>query len=317
MAQLSRKAFDELYSALGALGRDPYAADRSETLRRALASKSSHLVARAAPLVETEDRAALEPLMLAAYTHLFGVGAAGRARAGEASKLDPGCHGKTALAEALDRLEHPLEGPFRRGLTHVQMEGSMPQSDSAQGLRARCGLALVRLRVGDALDVLADMLCDEEPVVRAAGAEGVAYHGDERGTALLRLKLHGGDPEPDVVSSVLLAYLRLSPLAGLERARAHLASERRSDRESAAFALGDSRAEGALEALIGYLADAREEGDARAAVAALMMSRGAEALAHLRAYGRDVDARFAAIAREATQRYDRALSDPGDGERHS
>lgn len=309
VAALPRKDFDALYAALAALARDPQAPGREETLARALRSKNAHLVARAAPLVQADERERFTALLLSAFEHLFG--AAGT-RGADVSKLDPACLGKTALAEALDRLEHPLEGPFRRGVVHVQMEGPFPPSDSATGLRARCGFALVRLRVPDALEVLADLMTDREPSVRAAGAEAVAYHGDERGIALLRMKLRHGDAEPDVLSAAVLAYLRLAPGAGLAWARGMLTGEARDRREAAAIALGETRLEGALEPLAAYLARVESEGDTRAAVAALLMLRSEPALARLREFAAQRRDAHGTVARDALDRYDRALRGDGD-----
>jgi len=297
MAPISRAAFDALYTALAALAKRPDADDRATTLQRAFKSKSSHLVARAAPLVRVEELRALLPLMLAAYDYLFD----------DAQKRDPGCQGKRALADALDLLDTDSEAPFRRGFVYRQPEGPIPQSDTADGLRSRCGLALVRLRVDDALDRLADMLCDDEAAVRVAGATGVAYHGDARGTALLRLKLHCGDPEPDVVTGVLTAYMKLDPEIGLREARSRLRGGRRTDRESAAYALGEARCEGALAALVEYLQGATEEGDARAAIASLLMLRPGESHGYLSEYGASALAPFAGLAQEALARFERAL----------
>jgi HEAT repeat protein len=311
VATLPRKDFDALYSALAALAREPDAPGRGETLERALRSKNAHLVARAAPLLRVEERERFTASMLAAYEHLFG--GAGP-RGADAAQLDPACLGKSALAEALDRLEHPLEGPFRRGVVHVQKEGPYPPSDSATGLRARCGFALVRLRVGDALEVLADLMTDPEPSVRAAGAEAVAYHGDERGTALLRMQLRHGDPEPDVLSAVVLAYLRLEPVAGLAWATGMLTGETRDAREAAAIALGEARLEGGLGPLAGYLERVVSEGEARVAVAALLMLRSERALARLREFGAERRDAHGAVAREALDRYDRALRGEADGD---
>ena len=308
---ISRKDFDALYSALAALAREPEAPGREETLTRALRSKNAHLVARAAPLVRVEEGERFTAPMLAAYEHLFG---GSGPRGADATKLDPACLGKTALVEALDRLEHPLEGPFRRGVVYVQKEGPFPPSDSATGLRARCGFALVRLRVGDALEVLADLMTDPEPSVRAAGAEALVYHGDERGVALLRMKLRHGDPEPDVLSAAVLAYLRLAPGAGLEWASKMLTGEPRDAREAAAIALGEARREDGLGPLTGYLERALSEGETRVAVAALLMLRSERALARLREFAAERRDAHGAVAQEALDRYDRALRGEADGD---
>lgn len=298
MPRLSRKEFDAVFAALARLARGDEGG-REQLLARALASGSGHLVARAAALVRDDERERFLPSLIEAAAALFG--------ARDPVKDDPGCAGKAAALDALDRLDYELEGPFRRAQRYVQKEGQYPPTDTATGVRARAGLALVRLRVPDALCVLADMLCDDEPAVRAAGAEGVHYHGDERGAALLRMKLHAGDPEPDVLTAVLAAYLRLDPTEGLTLTRARLTGPSRTDRESAALALGETRVPPAHDLLVLYLEATHSEADTRAAVASLLLLRDTSARESLRSFARTHPAPHGPLAAEALARYERAL----------
>ncbi len=300
MARLSRKEFDALYGALVRIARGSDELCET-TVCRALASGDPHLVARAAALVTDERRELWMPALVAAADHLFA--------ARDPAKADPGCAAKGAVLEALDRLEYELEGPFRRGLGWIQLEGPYPQEDTAGAVRARSGLALIRLRVPDALIVAADLLCDPEPSVRTVGAEAVRYHGDPQGVALLRMKLHRGDPEPDVISAALAAYLRLDAEVGLALCTARLAAEApQSARESAALALAEARHPAARGLLVEYLGALHSEGDTRTAVAALLLLRDPAGLAALRAFAAERADAHGSAAREALARYDRALA---------
>src|SRR5688572_31650506 len=100
MARLTRKQFDELFSALARLARGNEDG-REALLARALASGSGHLVARAAALVRDDERGRWLPALVDAATALF--------NARDPVDNDPGCAAKAAVLEALDRLEYELE----------------------------------------------------------------------------------------------------------------------------------------------------------------------------------------------------------------
>ena len=279
MARISGKEFDRLYAALGALRREPEHPERGPWLREALASGSAPLVARAARLVAEGRWPGHESALLAAYAPLFD----------DPVKRDPGCAAKSALADALDLVEHEDAEPFLRGVAFVQREGASPPADTAGALRARCGFALVRLRVPGVASHLADLLADAEPGVRSAAAQAIAFDGDERGAALLRFKLHAGDPEPEVVGEVLKAYLALDRERALAWAERLLRGSGPELRVCTILALGESRVDEACALLRDHLARSIEEREADAAIVALFTLRTVASLSALRALATDDD----------------------------
>ena len=195
----------------------------------------------------------------------------------DANKHDPGCRLKRAAAEALDFLDHDDPKPFWQGVVHIQREGGLGEpEDTAGPLRARCGMALVRMRYVRVLEHLADLLCDDQSVVRIAAARAVAFHGDERGIALLRMRLHFRELDADVIHETLKAYLELDTEQGL------LAAERVMDGkphelEGALLALGESHEDRAFELLSQLLERCTLESDMYLASLAMGTQRRPEA----------------------------------------
>ena len=288
MARLSKRDFEALYSALGKLLKTPDLPEQRELLQRAFGSGNAHLCERAARVVREERITGFEAEMRAAFDALL---------AGP-NKADPGCKAKTALAEALDFLDYEEEAPFRRGIQLFQVEGPVPGNDAAVGLRSRCGFALVRLRVPDVMNHIADLLADPEPPVRAAAAEALAYHGDERGAAFLRYKLHVGDREDEVTASVLKAYLMLDASSALPFAERMLTAET-GNLEETLLAIGESRAEGALRLLTEFSERCVSERELHIAAIALVTLRSEEATAYLRQLAAGDEPLQARVAREA------------------
>ena len=279
MARLSKKAFEELYKALGpAL----LAGNAREPVEKALASKDPHLCRRAGRAMEELGLTGLEDQILPAYEALF-------------SKADPGCLAKVALARALDFMDFEGAEPFLRGVNHVQQEGPGTSNDVGAGLRIRCGFALVRLRRPDVLVFMADLLADPVPQVRASAAGALAYHGDEAGAALLRLKLNLGDPESEVQLEVLKAYLALDNERGLLVAQS-LLHRAKGSQEDVVMALGESRLAGAFPLLQNWTRTAVTERTVRLAVLALLTLRSTESLAFVHELangGEEMQARMA------------------------
>ncbi len=181
---------------------DPAAADVPDRIRRALARGSAHIVTRAAGLVGEHGIEGLAADLLAAY-----------ARFRDEPAKDTGCYAKTAILEALDRVDHDDPTPFLEATTFEQLEkrGPTPPEDTAINVRVRGGLALVRLAYTDALLVLGRLLGDAHPHVRQAAAHGIAVHGDRRGAGLLLLQLTRGEPDPAALAAILRALVGLAP----------------------------------------------------------------------------------------------------------
>lgn len=211
-----------------------------EVVERALGSDRGVLVAQAARVVERCGWRELEPALIAAYERLCD----------NAVKRDPGCLGKQAVLDVLDRLDTRDEGPFLSGIRYVQREPAYPKSvDTAGGIRSRSAAALARLRHPDVLLFLGKLLADPEPPVRRAAAETLAYHGDPAGAALLIHKIAIGDEDPMVHAEAMTALLDLSPRWAVDELRPLLFEDDPELQELVSVVLGQHREPAALELL--------------------------------------------------------------------
>ncbi len=296
---MKRRPLEETLGALRRVRESPRAEESREELRRVLSSEGSHAVARAAALVGELGIETLVPDLVAAFARFF----AGLPRA------DPGCSAKTAIVEALRRLEHDDPALYRRGAGHVQMEPVFGgRVDTAVDLRGASALALAETAVGDVLVDLANLLADPEPPVRISAARAVAVHGRGAGIPLLHLRSLAGDPEPRVVSESFLALLRLDARGEMPFVASFL-EKGAETAEAAAIALGESRLPEALPVLSGWVEPARRRGLGRAALLAIAALRTDEAVDLLLAIARDEEPPAArdALAALASMATDEAL----------
>ncbi len=283
-----KRLLEETLSALRRAREDPEAPSSREELRRVLRSEGSHAVARAAAIA---GELALEPLvpdLVASFPRFFV----------DLPRSDPGCAAKTAIVEALRRLEHDDAGLYERAARHVQMEPVFGgKVDTAVDLRGAAALAIGELGGRGALGWLAELLADPEAPVRVSAARAVGAHGSAAGVPLLRLKALVPEPEPRVVSECLLALLQLD--ASGERAFvASFLEKSEALAEAGALALGESRSAEALAILERWLPDAERRGLRRTAFLAIAALRRDEAIELLL---RIVSEEPPAAAREAVQ----------------
>jgi hypothetical protein len=274
---VKRRSLEATLVALRRVRDDPQAEESHAELRRVLSSEGSHAVARAAAIVGELGIEALVPDVVAAFPRFFeGL-----------PKADPGCAAKTAIVEALRRLEHDDPALYRRGAGHVQMEPVYGgRVDTAVDLRGASALALAETAIGDVLVDLANLLADPEPPARISAARAVAAHGRGAGIPLLHLKSLAADPEPRVVSECLLALLRLDARGEMPFVASFLQKSSETA-EAAAVALGESRLAEALPVLRAFLEPACRRGLGRAALLAIAALRRDEAVDLLLAVARD------------------------------
>lgn len=292
------RPLEQTLEALRAVRQDPTAEASLDVLRRVLAAEGSHAVARAAAIVGEHGLEALAGELVAAFPRFLE----------RPERSDPGCAAKTALVEALRRLDRPELALYRRGAAHVQMEPVFGgRVDTAADLRGVSALALAEQGGGEVLVDLAHLLADPEPPVRISAARAVAAHGREGGIALLHLKAMSGDPEPLVVAECLLSLLRLDAPSQLGFVASLL--EKDAYAEAAASALGDSRRPEALSVLRQWLPRAATRGLGRAALFAIAALRRDEAVDALLDVVRDEEAPLAreAVAALASIRTDAAM----------
>jgi hypothetical protein len=283
---VKRRPLEETLLALRRVRDSPEMEESRQELRRVLSCEGPHAVARAAAIVGELRIEALVPDLVAAFPRFFN----------DSPRTDPGCAAKTAIVEALRRVEHDDRDLYRRGAAHVQMEPVYGgRVDTAVDLRGASALALAETAGADVLVDLANLLADPEPPVRISAARAVSVHGRGSGIPLLHLKALASDPEPRVVSECLLALLRLDPQEELPFVASFL--ERGDEAaEEAAVALGESRLAEALPVLRGWLEPARRRGLGRVALLAIASLRRDEAVELLLSLARDEEP---PIARDA------------------
>ncbi|MEL6902636.1 MAG: hypothetical protein AAFP07_16950 [Cyanobacteria bacterium J06606_4] len=218
---------------------DELSADDVAVLKRVLAGKQPVAIAPTAKLIIRHGLTDLLPNLCATFERLLENGA----------KTDPGCKAKWAIANAIYQLERPNADLFLSGIRHIQMEPVWGKSiDTGAPLRSLCALGLVQANYPQVLNELADLLADAEHDARAGAARAIGYSENPAGIPLLRLKLHIGDSEPQVLSECFVALLTLSAeQAPLVIHFLEAGSE--AEQELAAIALGEARVPEAFEAI--------------------------------------------------------------------
>jgi HEAT repeat protein len=155
-----------------------------------------------------------------------------------------------AIARTLVTLDCDDADLFRKGIRHVQMEGSWgPPIDAASELRAICAMGLANTRDPNKTRDLVNLLADPEWLARGGAARALAAAGSDDAAMVLRYKNLTGDKEPDVLCDCLRASLALEGADALPLAQRWLAHKDPAFRDAAIHALGESRREDALEIL--------------------------------------------------------------------
>ncbi|HEX4795823.1 MAG TPA: HEAT repeat domain-containing protein [Humisphaera sp.] len=264
----SSAAVEKMIAQLGALRKNPNAPDAKEQIIAALASKISYIVERAATLAG-ELKLDVAPQMEAAFNRLL-------------TGDDKTCGGKTAIAKSLYELGADTPGVFLAGIKHVQMEASFgPPVDVAALLRGICALGLVRIAHREAMLHITDLLADPEAQARVLAARALAYSGRDDAAFVLRLKIHVGDKDPEVIGECLTAIMKLAPKTSIDLVADQLDDPDELIRESAALALGESRRREAFEALRNHIEHQPDPEMRRPLVLAIAVSRLPEAFSYL------------------------------------
>lgn len=227
-----RSSLEDTLAELRALRERGDSPATAATLRKAVGSRASLVVAKAAQVAGELEARSLTDALEQAFERFMA----------NPVKTDKGCQAKTAIAEALAVLAADSANVYLRGVRHVQLEPSFGGPvDTAARLRGLCALGLVRMNHPEAMNELARLLADRESDARIMAARALAHSGDARGEALLRFKAHLGDADPQVLVECFVALLRLAPEASLGFVAEHLESGDAALVEAAAAALGESR----------------------------------------------------------------------------
>lgn len=268
---MAARTVEQHLAALRAVDAAPSSVASRDALKAALAFDKPNCgiaIAAAAKRIAEHRIDALGPELADAFERLLG---------DTAVKRDPSCRGKIAIARALHDLDDWEERVFVRGLRVVQLEG-MPdkdfkRDDTAAELRGICGLAHAHFARGDALDVLAALLADEERTTRLAAAQAIGDAGRRDGTALLRYFLLASDErEPEVLAAAFESLFAIDRDGSTEFAIEMLAHHDERG-EAAALALGGARVSEAIEALGRWCSGCRPEQRYRVGYLAIALAR--------------------------------------------
>jgi len=236
-----RKSDDDRLAELFALGDDFDPASAAETLRDALRAKSNHVVARAAEKIGKAGSNEFFADLLGAYQRLLH----------DPIDSDPTCAGKTAIVDALVKLDHDEFDFYEAGIGYEQHEPAWGRTeDTAANVRAGCAMGMVgTARPAKVLNYLAELLVDPCIVARSGAARAIGQVPCEEAESLLRLKILTGDPKPEVIGECCAAMLTIADAGAVEFLTRLLSSDNQDLCEEAALALGESRLPEALEPL--------------------------------------------------------------------
>lgn len=228
----TRRLEDKL-AALEEVRLAPTSEESLSELQKALTSKTNHIVGRAAEIIGDYQLFSLEVDLVDAFERFMV----------NAQKTDPGCAAKTAIVDALYRMEAYQPDVYLKGIGHVQLEPVYGgKEDTAAKLRGTSALALVRINYSNVMLQLAQLLADPEPDARIASARAIGYAGNtEAGEPLLRFKALVGDDHPQVLCDCFGALLQLTPEASLSFVASFLHGANVAVAEAAAVALGESQ----------------------------------------------------------------------------
>lgn len=234
---MRRASFDEELARLQLIYRDPITEQAIDTLRSALKGSQATLAALAAEIAGLRRVHDLEQDMVRAFKRFM-------------VNPDKGCQAKTAIAEALQRLDHTGDEVYLRGIRHVQMEPVFGgKKDMADELRASCAVALANMHHPKAPFELTRLLVDPEINPRRTAIKALAHLGTEGAEMVIRLKALVGDEEPTVMGECFTALLAISPSTSVGFVGDFLESPRLEVAEQAALALGQSHEAEAFEIL--------------------------------------------------------------------
>ncbi len=234
---MRKASFDEELACLQVIARGPITDKAVNDLRGALKGSQATLAALAAEIAGIRHIPSLEQDMVRAFDRFM-------------TSPDKGCQAKTAIVEALQKLDYAGDEVYLRGIRHVQMEPVFGgKKDMADDLRASCAVALANMRHPKAPFELTRLLVDPEINPRRAAIKALAHLGSEGAEMVIRLKALVGDADPTVMGECFNALLAMSPSTSVGFVGEFLESVDLEVAEQAALALGQSHEAEALEIL--------------------------------------------------------------------
>jgi HEAT repeat protein len=201
-------------------------------LRTLIDHRSNHVVGRAARLAGLWQVEPLIPELISAFRRFLP----------DPVKTDPGCAAKQPIIEALDLLGNGDASVYFEAVRHIQREPAFgPPIDTAASVRGAAGHALLNLRHPDAWLIMAALLNDREHPTRRMAVESLGFSETHEAELLLRMKVHGGDEEPDISSLALQSMMKCAPDRSLDFVKRYLRGDEPDMVSGAAMAIGEAR----------------------------------------------------------------------------
>ncbi|MEJ0035026.1 MAG: hypothetical protein WDO68_02885 [Gammaproteobacteria bacterium] len=204
----------------------------NDAIGKALLDKNHRVVGKAAGIAEERQLHERIADLLAAYARFLQ----------DPIKRDPNCIAKKAIARALVALECRDSQFYLEGIRYVQMEPAWGEPvDTGVDVRCSCAMGLVSSGYVRAVPELAALLNDPEVRAREGAARAISCGYPREAEALLRLKVHVGDAQPEVLSECFTGLLAIAPEECMALVAANLSNKNEAVRDFAALALGESR----------------------------------------------------------------------------
>jgi hypothetical protein len=245
-------------------------------ISKALQDSANLVVAEAAKLIRENELPGFEPDLLNAWQRMLV----------DPLKSDKGCTAKTAIIEALDKLDYDEPDFYQTGIAYRQLEPVWGgTADTAENVRGACALAIARSRrmgIVEKMNVLVDLIVDRgSRMSRVYGIQALANTGSEHVVPLLRFILLSGDSEFQVLGACMVGLLRLAPQAAVVLVSKFLQSTDEDVVLEAAAALGECGRADAVEILIAVWRRSRDAEIRKSLLVSIGLSRDSSALSFL------------------------------------
>lgn len=243
---------------------------------KALKNSSNVVVQDAAKLIGEFELTDLEQSLLAAWKRFI--------EHSDPIKADKGCRAKSAIVEALGKLNYDEPDFYMSAITYQQLEPAWgPPEDTAESVRAACAFSLAvsrKLRAVDKLNALVELLQGTR-TDRINSLKAMVDTGNEMAIPLVRLKLLSGDAETEVVGACMSSLLSLAGDSSVSLIAKYLTDVNTDYVIEAAAALGAYGRPKAIEAMIAAFGRTRDEELRQTFLLSIGMSRDSSAIEFL------------------------------------
>lgn len=253
----------------------PYSDAVRDELRLSLRDSSNRVVAKAAEIIGKLDLAEFIAELRDLWPRFLE----------RPLESDKGCVAKTAIVDALNRLNEDQPDLFLVGIRYQQFEPVWGGSeDTAINLRGSCAFALARshlIGLHGKLIALTDLLADSQRLAREHAVNALVDVGHDSVIPLLRLKADCGDPDAEVMGACFSGLLRLARRDSISFVSRFLRHPNDAIICEAAAALGECNDVDAVNALIVALERTANRGLQEALVTSIGLSRQPKAIEFL------------------------------------